>query len=227
MKLLKLLAHAMLVAMLCVLVVPRATADEHDKKTQVTFSEPVEVPGMVLPAGKYTLVLQDSLADRNIVQIWNEDQTKLIATILSINNYRLTPTGKTVITFSERPTGTPEALHAWFYPRDNYGQEFVYPMSRAHQLAPSNQVPVLALRADAIPDAETLRAAPVVAVTPENTEVPVAEAVQVQPETVATADPPPNQLPATASSLPMFLALGLMCLLVGVVMRTFTKQQRT
>ena len=223
MKLLKLLATALFVALLCVLVVPRATADENNKKTQVTFTEPIEVPGMVLPAGTYTFTLLDSPADRNIVQIWNEDQTKIFATILAINNYRLTPTGKTVITFSERPSGTPEALHAWFYPGDNFGQEFVYPKSRAHQLAPANKIPVLALRADSIPDVPTLKAAPVVAVTPQETEVAVAEVVQPLPTTMASTDPP-NRLPTTASSLSMFITIALLCLIAGLILRTFTKR---
>ena len=222
MKLLKIVS-VLSVVILCVLAVPRATADEHNKKTQVTFTEPVEVPGAVLPAGNYTFELMDSLSDRNIVQIWNADQTKIFATILAINNYRLTPTRKTVLTFSERPSGTPEALHAWFYPGDNFGQEFVYPKSRAHQLAPSNKVPVLALRADAIPDVPSLKEVPLVAVTPQEAEVPVAEVVQPQPETVAMAQPQ-NLLPKTGSSLPMFVTIALLCLLIGVIMRAFSKR---
>lgn len=90
MKLFKVVTRVLFVVVLCVLAVPRATADENNKKTKVTFTEPVEVPGMILPAGKYTFALMDSLSDRNIVQIWNEDQTKILATILAINNYRLT-----------------------------------------------------------------------------------------------------------------------------------------
>ncbi len=222
MKLLKMVTRVLFVVMLCVLAVPRATADEHNKKTKVTFTEPFEVPGIILPAGKYTFALMDSLSDRNIVQIWNEDQTKLLATILAINNYRLTPTGKTVITFSERPSGTPEALHAWFYPGDSFGQEFVYPKNRAHQLAPANKIPVLALRADAIPDVPSLKAVPLVAVTPEETEVSVTEVVQPQPQTVATAEPS-NELPTTASSLSLFIGIAMACLLIGLIVRGFSK----
>jgi hypothetical protein len=222
MKLFKTLATAVLfLAVLCVLAVPGAAADEWNKKTKLIFSEPVEVPGMILPAGTYTFALLDSLSDRNIVQIWNEDQTKVFVTILAINNYRLTPTGKTVITFAERPSGTPEALHAWFYPGDNFGQEFVYPKSRARELAPANRIPVLALRANAIPDVPSLKVTPVIAVTPQETEVPVAEVVQ-PPQTVATAQLP-NQLPSTASSLSIFMTLALACLLIGLVLRAFSK----
>jgi hypothetical protein len=222
MKLIKITTRILFVVMLCVLAIPQATADEHNKKTRVTFTEPVEVPGAILPPGNYTFALMDSLSDRNIVQISNEDQTKIFATILAINNYRLTPTGKTVLTFSERPSGTPEALHAWFYPGDNFGQEFVYTKSRAHQLAPSNKIPVLALRAEAVPDVASLKEVPLVAVIPDNAEVPVAEVVQPQPETFAVAQPP-AQLPKTASSLSIFITIALACLLIGVIMRAFSK----
>lgn len=224
MKPFKMLASVLCLVTFCVLAVPGASADDWNKKTKLTFSDPIEVPGMILPAGTYTFVLMDSLSDRNIVRIWNEDQTKIFATILAINNYRLKPTGKTVITFSERPSGAPEAIHAWFYPGDNFGQEFVYTRVRARQLAPANKVPVLALREDAIPDVPGLKAEPVVAVTPGETEVPLAEVVQPPATTVATAEPP-NQLPATASTLSIFIMLGLICLAIGLALRTFTKPE--
>src|SRR5579859_8164413 len=110
-------------------------ADQWNKKTILTFSQPIEVPGKVLPAGTYTFKLLDSMSYRHIVQIWNEDGTELITTILAIPNYRLEPTGETVMNFHERPGICPVALRAWFYPGDNFGHEFVYPKERAAELA--------------------------------------------------------------------------------------------
>src|SRR5262249_20204507 len=98
-------------------------ADEWDKATKLTFSEPVEVPGLVLTAGTYWFTLADNDSDRNIVQIWNEDRTKLVTTILAVPDYRVKPTDKTVIHFEERPSDSPEAIHSWFYPGANYGEE--------------------------------------------------------------------------------------------------------
>ena len=114
---------------------PRAKADAWDKKTELTFSAPVEIPGVVLGPGTYVFKLLDSSSDRNIVQIFNKDENKLYATILAIPDYHLTPAPKTIVSFEERATGAPEAIKEWFYPGDEYGQEFVYPHSRATQLA--------------------------------------------------------------------------------------------
>jgi hypothetical protein len=92
-------------------MVPSVRADEYNKKTVITFSQPFEIPGgKILPAGTYTFKLMDSPSDRHIVQIFNADGTQIFATILAINNYRLTATGKTVMLFSERPADAPDAL---------------------------------------------------------------------------------------------------------------------
>src|SRR5262245_6174479 len=118
-------------------------ADAWNKKTVVTFSQPVEIPGgKVLPAGAYVFKLMDSASNRHIVQIFNEDQNHIYATVLAIPNYRLQVTDETVITFVERPAGEPQAIKAWFYPGDNFGQEFVYPKSRTVELAKQTTTPV-------------------------------------------------------------------------------------
>src|SRR4029077_1222797 len=133
--------------------------------------------------GTYTFQLLDYLSDRHIVQIFNADGSHIIATILAINNYRLEPTGETVMKFSERPGDSPEALRAWFYPGDNFGQEFVYPKVRAIQLAQVAKVPVPAVAADDLDD-NVMRTIPIVAVTPEQKEVEVATVIQTTPVAV-------------------------------------------
>ena len=115
-------------ALMGVVFSPAAKADEWNRKTVMTFSGPVEIPGVhlkgwaVLPAGTYVFKILDSQSDRHIVQIFNQDETQCYATILAIPNYRLKVTDKTVVTFRERPAGEPEALRAWFYPGRNYGE---------------------------------------------------------------------------------------------------------
>src|SRR5208283_30905 len=91
----------------------------------------------------YVFKILDSNSDRHIVQIFSKDELTVYATILAIPNYRLKATGKTVLTLSERPAGEPEALHAWFYPGRNWGEEFVYPKSVAVELAKATHSVVL------------------------------------------------------------------------------------
>jgi hypothetical protein len=191
-------------------VLPSARADELNKKTVMTFSQPVEIPGQILPAGTYTFKLADSLSDRHIVQIFTADGMKIIATVLAINNYRLHPTGNSVIKFAERSGDNPEALKAWFYPGDNFGQEFVYPKPRAVQLAVEANEPIPAVAVETT----DLKEAPIVVVTPEQKELPVTEVIETSPPPVAEVRTPApvaetEELPQTSSSVPLIALLGL------------------
>ena len=142
MKVLRIVTTAVFcVALIGGIVSPSAKADTWDKKTVVTFSAPVATPGVHLPGRPCCLPAPmcsgcwTRCANRHIVQIFSEDESIVYATVLAIPNYRLKATDKTVITFSERPAGQPEALRAWFYPGANFGEEFVYPKATAMELA--------------------------------------------------------------------------------------------
>jgi hypothetical protein len=227
------------VAMLCCFVfvalaiTPQVRADTFDKKTIITFSEPFEVPGVdsqVLPAGTYVFKIFDSWSDRNIVQIFSADETHVYTTILAIANYRLKATDKTVLTFGERAAGQPEAIKAWFYPGQTWGQEFVYSKKRAIELAKIVKEPVLAMPIDttaAVP-VETLRSVPVAAIKPTGDEIPVAEVVQAPPAAAVAQAPPATlvaqALPKTASSLPLFALIGLLSLFAGFTLLIITKR---
>jgi hypothetical protein len=206
-----------------------ASADEWNKKTIITFSEPVEVPGVgaqILPAGTYMFKLLDSTSDRNIVQIFNEDGTHVYTTILAIANYRLRATDKTVITFAERAADSPPAIKAWFYPGNEWGQEFVYPKARAIELAKLTNEPVLAIPTEmAAAPVETLREVPIAAVKPSGEEIPVAEVVQAPPAKVEVAETPKpvETLPQTASQLPLLGLIGLLSLGVSLTLLVIAK----
>ena len=238
MRLLKTLGAVLCIAMFCLLVVPTAMADDYNRKTVVTFSGPVEVPGVgaqTLPAGTYVFKILDSQSDRHIVQIFNQDETHLYTTILAIPNYRLKSTSKTVITFRERPAGQPEALRAWFYPGHEWGEEFVYAKSRAIELAKETNQPVLAtpIELNAAP-IEALKTAPIVAVDPKGEPVELAQVVEPPPApTVEAAAAPPAaapvvvaaaELPKTASTLPLIALLGLMTISAGMALSLFSKR---
>ena len=214
MKLLKGIGIALCLTVLCIVVVPTATADDWNRETVVTFSGPVEVPGagaQTLPAGTYVFKIVDEESDRHIVRIFNQDKTHVFTTVIAIPNYRLQATDKTVITFSERPAGQPEALRAWFYPGHKWGEEFVYAKSRAVALAKEVQQPVLStpIELDAAP-VEALKTAPVEAIDPKGEPVELAQVVEPPPaaaEPIAVA-----ALPQTASPLPLIALIGLLAL---------------
>jgi len=212
-------------------------AQRWDKKTVVTFGQRIEIPGVgqqYLPAGKYVFKLVDSLSNRDIVQIFNEDETHVFATILTIANYRLKATDETVMTFRERPAGQPEAIRAWFYPGANWGQEFVYPKTRAVELAKITNEPVLYFPAELAPEVTkpvksldeppvvALKQAPIRAVTPRGEDVEIAQVVEPPPVQTASARLP--VLPQTASPLPLFGLIGLLSLGAGFALSVFSKR---
>lgn len=235
-------------ALLGLMVAPSAGADEWNRKTVVTLSGPVEIPGVhlrgwgVLPAGTYVFKILDSMSDRHIVQIFNKDETTIYATILAIPNYRLKATDKTVITFRERPAGQPEALRAWFYPGRNWGEEFVYPKAKAVELAKTTNTPVLFTTADlpvevaepiksaAEPVVVELKKAPILAVKPTGEEVQVAEVVTPPPAEVAAAAPVETEaqptLPDTSSTLPLIGLLGLLAVGTAFAVRASARHLR-
>jgi hypothetical protein len=229
MKNVKAMFSLLAVGLLGATVQPSARADEWNKKTVVTFTQAVEVPGKILPAGTYTFRLLDSPSDRHIVQIFNADGSQIIATILAINNYRLQPTGDTVMKFGERPGDSPEALRAWFYPGDNFGQEFVYPKVRAIQLAQTTKVIVPAVAADTVDD-NVIKTIPIVAVTPDQKEVEVSSVIQTTPPVAAAVTPAPaatvkktEELPQTASSMPLIALLGGLSISLALGVKLFLK----
>ena len=103
-----------------------ARADEDNQLTKLTFSQPVQVPGRILPAGTYEFVLANSESNRNIVQIFNADGTEIIATVQTIPTERATETEGTSITFAQGQDAQPAALVTWFYPGAETGHEFIY-----------------------------------------------------------------------------------------------------
>jgi len=211
------------VGLLGIALAPAALAGEWDKLTYLTVNESIQVPNKVLPPGKYAMRLLDSPGDRHVVQIFNADQTHLETTILAIPNYRLQPTGKTVFTFWETPPGQPKALRAWFYPGDNFGQEFAYPKSAATQIAAVSHQPVPTTEANK--ESEYKQAE--VTTTPppaqpqqeiaQNTPPPAPPEVAPAPEPA----PAPQELPKTASPYPLIGLAGLFSLGLFALVRAF------
>src|SRR5271166_1341533 len=207
------------IGLLTTVLAPNVRADQWDKRTVMTVHETIQVPNTVLPPGTYVIKLLSSPSNRHIVQIFNAEENKLLTTILAIPNLRLEPTGDTVFTFWEMPPGQPRALRAWFYPGDNFGQEFAYPKTKAVAIATvaHTEVPTT----EAVKPAE-MEAAPIAQVTPEPTIVETPPAPAVAPPVEVAQEVPPAiapELPKTASPFPLIGLAGVLALIVFAVVR--------
>jgi hypothetical protein len=123
---------------------PGAHADEWNKRTYLTFSGPVQIPGVTLPAGTYTFEIANPDTTRHVIRVSEKDTNKPIGLFMTIPNQRLEAPDDNLIMFAERPAGTPQAIQVWFYPGDRIGEEFVYPKSQAVAIAKANHRDVLA-----------------------------------------------------------------------------------
>jgi hypothetical protein len=223
---------------------PIAKADEWNKETVMTVNEAIQLPNITLQPGSYTFKLLDSQSDRHIVQVFDKDGMHLITTVLAIPNYRLQPTGKTKFSFWEVPAGQAPALRAWFYPGDNFGQEFVYPKNMSAQIAANTK---MAVPTTAAQSAEEYKSAAITATDQSGTsssldsntyrpnEVASETAKTAPPAPVADVEPTPapvpqdvtpapmptpSELPHTASAIPLVGIVGFVSLLAFFALRS-------
>jgi len=132
-------------AALTACLAPGVRADEWNKKTILTFSGPVQIPGVTLAAGTYVFKLADLASNRHVVQVFDKDEKKIYGTILAIPDQKLDPSDKPIVMFAERPAGVPQAVKAWFYPGETIGNEFVYPKDQAMKIARDTHQSVLSM----------------------------------------------------------------------------------
>jgi hypothetical protein len=228
--------------------VPVAIADTWNKETHLRVNETIEVPGAVLEPGEYVVKLVDSQSNRHIVRFLNEREDRVISTVLAIPNYRMEPTGDTEFTWYETRQGEPPALRAWFYPGDNFGQEFVYPKRQGSELttrigsevptmkpeqtAAINEQPTEAARGPAEESEPVLMAQarePQRSETepqrresaPATEEQPAAQSDQPSPVNSGISDD--ESLPQTAGPAPLLALLGLISLGSAVALRKVRK----
>jgi outer membrane biosynthesis protein TonB len=162
------------------------------------------------------------------VQIFDRDQRHLEQTILAIPNYRLQPSGKSQFSFWETPAGVPKAVRAWFYPGDNFGQEFAYPKKLVAQLASTAPVPLPVSYKEPEPapapqpEAKPEPAPEPAPAEPAPTPEPAAPAPQAQAAPAPAA--PPVALPHTASFSPLVGLLGVASLSLAGLLAFATKR---
>lgn len=191
-------------ALLCTAGLAGAQGVLPDRATFVTLSGPVSVPGVVLPAGEYLFRIADSQASRHIVQIFDRDRSKIFATLIAVAAERNEPSDESVITFRETPADQAPALRYWYYPGEKRGQEFVYPKSRAVEIARASGESVLAVDASS-EDFESMSKGAITRVDPKSADVAAAEtkspAAAVPAESAQAAAPAATPAePATPES---------------------------
>ena len=232
-------------AIVTMVAAPGVNADVWNKKTILTFSGPVQIPVVTLPAGSYVFKLADLNGNRHVVQVFDKDEKKIFATLLAIPNDRIDPADEPIIMFSERPAGSPQAVKVWYYPGERIGNEFVYPKSMAMRLAKANRTSVLAM--DETSSSDAYKTAQIgrfdqngawqaegnaaVATTAPSTTAPRSTTTMAQASPTTRADNATGtsgnrarrRLPRTASPLPLYELLGGLSLAGGLVVRRIRK----
>jgi hypothetical protein len=221
-----------------------AGADEFTKLTLLTFSGPVEVPGISLPAGTYRFQLADPSTGRRVVKVSDKDGTKTYGMFLSMPNQRMTPSNTPVVMFKETAAGAPQAVQVWFYPGETYGYEFAYPHAQALRIAKANHQSVLAYNDRTTASSSeadrmtSMRGADVARIDENDKRVSTDETLKessaprtavatsgatssptVEAPAVAAARPARRHLPRTASPLPLLALLSTLSLSTSLAVR--------
>jgi hypothetical protein len=115
------------------------------KTTQITFSKPIRLPGVTLPAGTYKFVHPTPMLDFHVVQVFSQDGKQAYGTFITIPDNRLTPSDQTVVTFMETPAGAIDTVRAWFFPGEKIGEEFLYSAKEAREIAQRTHENVLSM----------------------------------------------------------------------------------
>jgi len=226
-----------------------AQNDSPYKDTYFTFSQPVSLPNMNLPAGKYLFRAADR--DRMTVQVYTGDRAKLLGTVMSVQAVRSSAPEKAEIRLIESSAASPVAIGSWWYPGQRQGWEFVYPRAQAMTLAKNAKQPILTTAKNASPgetkSSDLVRLSPSGEETPYSANSsPVAGTAQVgevaaadqnanrvaaamtqdrpatQPQAVsqnARAETTRQTLPHTASSTPLVALVGILALALAFGLR--------
>ena len=204
----RLFVSGVVVAALAAAMTPApANAVTYDKLAYLTFSAPVQIPGVTLSAGTYRFRLTNPDTSRNVLQVLSNDGSFVYAMFHTMYDSRTSLTEDPVVAFRETPAGVPPAVRTLFYGGEHRGYEFVYPKGGPIMIAEIVPQPEITFAPYPAPPASELVIEPAVEPIP-----PVAEQVA---ETVPAAEPP-VELPRTASPLPLVATGGLASLLVGL-----------
>jgi hypothetical protein len=195
-------------ALIAVMMPTPAGAVTYDKLTYMTFSGPVQVPGVTLGAGTYRFRLTNPDTSRNVLQVLSNDGATVYAMFNTIQDHRAVLTDEAAVTFRETPVGVPPAVKSLFYGGEYHGYEFVYPKGGPIMIAEVAPAPEIAYTPSAAAEAVVEAIEPVAEAVVEPAAEPVTE-----PVAEAAVEPEPVALPRTATPLPLVVVGGLTSLL--------------
>jgi hypothetical protein len=127
-------------ALVSLIVHPGARASEIDQATRLTFSQSIQIPGRVLPAGTYWFVAPTP----DVVQIYSSDRSTMYATLLTYSAERPHSADRSTVILADRGSMQPEAIVTWFYPGRAIGHEFLYSNQDQKEIAQANRHTVAA-----------------------------------------------------------------------------------
>jgi len=177
-----------------------------DKLAYLTFSGPVQIPGVTLSAGTYRFRLANPETSRNVLQVLSNDGEIVYAMFHTIPDVRWTLTDEATVTFRETPVGVAPAVRSLFYGGEYRGYELVYPKGGPNMIPEKIAQPEI-----------TYSLAPEPVALPEPVIEPAIEPLPAEPVAEPVAEPEAApELPRTASPLPWLATGGLTSLLAGL-----------
>ena len=231
-------------AVLTLSIAGRAEAQPADYRTYFTFSAPVTLPGVTLPAGKYIFRLADPDSSRKVINVLSEDGKRSLAMLQTIPNQAMKAPKDAEIRFMETSAKVPPPVKTWWYAGKAIGYEFIYPRKQALELAKATSEPILTTTKETsdlanaelsrVTGSESNQAAVAVEQEPAAREVSGrAQQADVNaaqsPQGGASANAPRDtraderaratartELPRTASSTPGVLIFGALALAIGL-----------
>jgi len=138
---------------------------EWNKKSTLTAEYQVEFPGLVLEPGSYVVRLREGGEKRSVVEILNQDESQLLATVIAVPDHQMRPEDNSDFTFHQIKHGGPRPVQTWFYTGDLVGLEFIYPIGRAKEIAKETNSHVMA--------SDGSRDNAILAITPNGKEIVV------------------------------------------------------
>jgi len=217
----------------------RAEAQPADYRTYFTFSAPVTLPGVTLPAGKYIFRLADPDSSRKVINVLSADGKRSLAMLHTIPNQATKAPKDAEIRFMETSAKVPPPVKTWWYAGKAIGYEFIYPRKQALELAKATPEPILTTAKEttdfASADLSRVNGPENQAVTVEQEPAPREASGRAQPADADAAQggagansardtraderartTARTQLPRTASSTPTVLMLGALALALGL-----------